>query len=114
MNPEDFEQLLALAHLQLPDSERELILRQINEIINHINRIQSLSLPEEASFFYPNQRSLPLRPDEPSPASFKEIMMLNAPATHGPYIACPPVISAKVAHPTTPVLPPEEDSSPSS
>ena len=95
MSPEEFVQLLALARLQLPDAERDLILRQINEIIEHIHRISSISLPDDAPYFYPNQCPLPLRPDEPSSASFRETMMRNAPATHGPYISCPPVIPSR-------------------
>ncbi|MHA2620702.1 MAG: Asp-tRNA(Asn)/Glu-tRNA(Gln) amidotransferase subunit GatC [bacterium JZ-2024 1] len=95
MDPKEFELLLALSHLILPDSEQEIIFRQINEIIEHINRIQSLSLPEIAPYFYPNQSHLELRPDETKPWDFKETLLRNAPATQGPYLVCPPVIPDK-------------------
>jgi aspartyl/glutamyl-tRNA(Asn/Gln) amidotransferase C subunit len=114
LKPEDLAQLLALAHLQMPDSERETILRQINEIIDHTNRIQSLSLPEGGVYYYPNQPSLPLRGDSAELPFFKPLMMRNAPETRGPYLVCPPVIPAKGARPPAPSNDPEEDPSSSS
>lgn len=111
MNPEDMKNLFLLAHLELPDSEREIILRQINEIIDHVNRLQSLSLPESSLYYYPNPQSLPLRTDEACAAGFKETMLQNAPVTEGPYIVTPPVIAAKVDRRSSSESPSEDNES---
>ncbi|MHA2609970.1 MAG: Asp-tRNA(Asn)/Glu-tRNA(Gln) amidotransferase subunit GatC [bacterium JZ-2024 1] len=92
MTKEEFEQLLWLSRLSLPEEEKERFFAQIQEILEHIRRIESVPVEEFVEYFYPNQEKRELREDKKEPANFSELALSNAPERVGDFFACPSVL----------------------
>ncbi len=92
MTEEEFETLLWLSRLDLPQEEKEKFFSQIREVLEHIKRIESVPVEEFVEYFFPNQGQRPLREDEAQSANFTEQALKNAPEKVGNFFACPPVL----------------------
>ncbi|MFN4181886.1 MAG: aspartyl/glutamyl-tRNA amidotransferase subunit C [bacterium] len=102
MTEEEFDQLLWLSRLWLPEEEKEKFFAQIREILEHIRRIESVQVEEFVEYFFPNQERRDLREDKKEPANFSEMALRNAPERVGDFFACPPVLPTSGGEPDEP------------
>ncbi len=96
MSPEELRNLARLARLEVRAEEEEQLLKQVARILERVQRIQELKIPEKkVLYFYPNTPRRRLREDRVLRTSFRETFLQNAPARWGGYLVVPPVLTEK-------------------
>jgi aspartyl-tRNA(Asn)/glutamyl-tRNA(Gln) amidotransferase subunit C len=84
-----------LAHLELTPEERARMVRDLNSILEHIDRLNQLdttSVEPMAQVFAAAEMGAAMREDELRPSLPHEEAMRNAPQTDGTYFRVPKVI----------------------
>ena len=84
-----------LANLELTDAERARMLRDLNNILDYIDRLNELetaNVPPMAQIASAGKTKDVLRPDEPRPSISHEDALRNARAGDGTYFVVPKVI----------------------
>lgn len=88
----DVEHVAHLARLQLSEVEKTAFLRDLNEILMYVEKINEL----DTSRVEPTSHVLPLknvfRADEMKPSPAKEKMLQNAPEAYQGFFKVPPVL----------------------
>ncbi len=84
-----------LANLDLTQAERARILRDLNNILDYIDRLNELdtaNVPPMAQIVTPGEKRNVTRTDEPRPSLSHEDALKNAPEADGTYFVVPKVI----------------------
>ena len=92
---EDILHVARLARLTVPESEMEGFLRNFNEIVGYIEKLNALdTVGVSTLFFVPGEptESTPMAEDEPSPSLQAEAAVGNAPERQDVFFKVPRVI----------------------
>jgi len=92
LTTEQVEAIANLARLELSAEEKELMSRQLSDILDYVNRLQALDtggIPPTSSVLPP--RSV-LRPDEARPGLERETLLRNASETEAGQFRVPAVL----------------------
>jgi len=92
LTTEQVEAIANLARLELSAEEKELMSRQLSDILDYVNRLQELDtggIPPTSSVLSP--RSV-LRPDEARPGLERETLLRNASETEAGQFRVPAVL----------------------
>ncbi len=92
LTTEQVEAIANLARLELSAEEKELMSRQLSDILDYVNRLQALNtggIPPTSSVLPP--RSV-LRPDEARPGLERETLLRNASETEAGQFRVPAVL----------------------
>ncbi len=81
-----------LARLQLSEEERKLMIHDLNEILEMVEKLEELDTEHVEPLIYLSNQSQQLRSDEVKGQVTPEQALKNAPATEGPYFKVPKVI----------------------
>ena len=83
-----------LANLELTDSERALMVRDLNHILEHMDRLNQVDTSgvEPMAQVLPGGSPAAMREDEVRPSLPRELVMRNAPETDGAFFKVPKVI----------------------
>jgi aspartyl-tRNA(Asn)/glutamyl-tRNA(Gln) amidotransferase subunit C len=84
-----------LAHLELTPAERERMLRDLNSILEYIDRLNELdtsNVPPMTSSLPRKEAGDAMRSDELKPSLSHQDALANAPSTDGTYFKVPRVI----------------------
>ena len=63
LNKSDLDKVLRLSHLEIPDNEKEEYLSQLQKVLGHMERINTLDLSNERSDAWNEGPSTPERED---------------------------------------------------
>ena len=95
---QDVAYVAELANLELTDQERQRMLKDLNSILEYIDRLNELdtsSVPPMAQItekFGSVEKAFPWREDVPVPCLPRDEALKNAPATDGEFFKVPKVI----------------------
>lgn len=97
VTPQDVGRVAELASLELTAAERERMLRDLNDILEYINRLNELDTTDVAPMSHPAASlgaaaGTPLRSDETRASLPHDAAMHNAPQSGGVYFEVPKVI----------------------
>ncbi len=81
-----------LAHLSLADAERVALKKDLEEIINMIDKLGEVDTTHVQPLMHLTGRTNVLRADEPAQELKNEEALANAPASNPPYFKVPKVI----------------------
>ncbi len=84
-----------LANLDLTEAERARMLRDLNNILDYVDRLNELdtaNVPPMAQIVTPGEKRNVTRTDEPRPSLSHEDALKNAPEADGTYFVVPKVI----------------------
>jgi aspartyl-tRNA(Asn)/glutamyl-tRNA(Gln) amidotransferase subunit C len=76
----DVQRIAQLAHLELTESEQELFLQQLSQILDYARRLQDVETTDVPPTWHPESDLRPLRQDIPKPSLSPEDALSNAPA----------------------------------
>ena len=76
----DVQRIAELAHLELTESEQELFLQQLGQILDYAERLQDIETSDVPPSWHPESDLRPLRQDVPKPSLSTEDALSNAPA----------------------------------
>ena len=76
----DVQRIAQLAHLELTESEQELFLQQLGQILDYAERLQDIETSDVPPSWHPESDLRPLRQDVPKPSLSTEDALSNAPA----------------------------------
>ena len=76
----DVQRIAQLAHLELTESEQELFLQQLSQILDYAERLQDVETTDVPPTWHPESGLRPLRQDIPKPSLSTEDALSNAPA----------------------------------
>ena len=81
-----------LARIDLPDDEAEATQANLENVLNYVQQLQSVELPEDIEPFFGAIESVnAIRPDEVKPSCSREEILANAPDSDGEFYRVPPV-----------------------
>ena len=92
---EDVLYVSGLAHLELTEAERERMLRDLNSILEYIDRLNRLDTSDVPSMAQVSAGMAPdsaMRPDQARPCLPREDALRNAPQNDGEFFKVPKVI----------------------
>jgi len=92
VNPDTIRQVALLARLRLDPEALHQFSGQIDQILEHVRRLQAVDTQGVAPTSHVLALANVLRKDEPSPSLTQEIVTALAPAAHPPFIKVPKVI----------------------
>lgn len=75
----EVERIAALARLELTRDEAELFTRQLGEVLDYAERLQSVDTAAAPASWRPGVADSPLRPDEGRPSLAPDEAVSNAP-----------------------------------
>lgn len=84
-----------LSRLALDDEAIHLFADQLSSILGHIERLNSLDVEGVEPMAHPLPLNNRLADDEPTEGLPVEVLLRNAPATEGPFIAVPKVLGGE-------------------
>jgi aspartyl-tRNA(Asn)/glutamyl-tRNA(Gln) amidotransferase subunit C len=93
INEELIVKLEKLSKLELSEDEREIIKKDLGNILDMINEIQEVDTTNVEPLQYVNERFNAFREDIPENEISNKEALKNAPETEGPYIKVPKVIN---------------------
>ena len=64
----DVQRIAQLAHLELTESEQELFLQQLSQILDYAKRLQDVETDDVPPTWHPESDLKPLRQDIPKPS----------------------------------------------
>lgn len=89
---QDIVKVAALAKLELPESELELVADKFNRVLDFVaqlNQVNTLGVEEMA---HPVDVNSVLRNDELRPSLPRDVALANAPKSDGEFFLVPPVL----------------------
>jgi aspartyl-tRNA(Asn)/glutamyl-tRNA(Gln) amidotransferase subunit C len=92
---EDVLHVSALANLELTEAERQRMLRDLNSILEYIdrlNRLDTADVPPMAQVSAGMAPDSAMRPDQTRPSILRPDALRNAPETDGEFFKVPKVI----------------------
>ena len=92
---QDVRHVAALAHLELTEAERSRMLRDLNSILDYIDRLNQLdttNVPPMAQVSAGTTPDSAMRPDQERPSVPRERALENAPESDGAFFKVPKVI----------------------
>lgn len=89
---EDVEKVAALAKLQFSDDEKATIARQLDEIVEYVEKLQQLDTDDVPPTSHVIELVNVLRDDKAEPCLSQEEALHNAPAKKNGYFSVPKVI----------------------
>ncbi len=95
VSPEDVRYVSELANLELTDAERQRMLRDLNSILEYIdrlNRLDTSGVPPMAQVSAGMAPDSAMRPDQTRPSIPREDALRNAPQNDGEFFKVPKVI----------------------
>lgn len=88
----DIEHIARIARIRLGDGEGADVLRELNSILELIDRMRAVDVSAVETMSHVLDRSQPLRADRPSADIDRERLLGNAPERDGDLFAVPKVI----------------------
>ena len=92
VSEKDVAHVAELANLELTAAERARLLKDLNAILEHIDRLNQLDTTNVPPMAQVAMQGTALRPDENRPSLPHDEAMRNAPATDGTFFLVPKVI----------------------
>lgn len=91
LDAREVHRVAALARLRLTAEEERVFAEQLGRVVQHIDRIRSLEVPEVEE-----ERSTGARefPDRPEPTMERERFLANAPAAREAFLVVPRVLGS--------------------
>lgn len=86
------EYVAKLARINLAESQKEPLAKQLSKIIDYIDKLEKLSTDKVEPLKNIHGHSDVLREDTPKPSDCRERILDNAPAREGDYFKIPKVI----------------------
>ncbi len=87
------ERLAHLARLDIPAEARPAVQRDLQQMLNFVERLQEISVEGASPMISPIEHSFAGTPDEPAEAMDREAMLSQAPDRQGPYFRLPKVVN---------------------
>ncbi len=91
----EIERIAKLAKLKLSGEEIESYGKDINKILNYMDKLNELDTSNVRPLNYPIEKGTAFREDKISPSVSREEALKNAPATDGEFFKVPKVIKNK-------------------
>lgn len=88
LTPEEVRRVAALARLQLTAAEEELFAHQLSRVLDEIDRLDRFEAVDDSAGAV--ERAWPA--DDPARGLDPGLVLANAPATWGPFVAVPRVL----------------------
>ena len=92
VTPEEVKQVAFLARLRLEGPALTHMAAQLDEILQYVQQLQSVSTEHVAPTSHVLPLSNILRKDEPVPSLSQDAVLALAPATHPPFVTVPKII----------------------
>ncbi len=92
INDDLIKKLENLSKLSFSEGEREIIKKDLENILEMIDKIQEVNTDDVAPLQYVNSNVNIMREDVPNNEISNEEALKNAPSSSGPYISVPKVI----------------------
>lgn len=98
IGPEEVDYVARLAHLAIPQKEKQVFIGQLNSILDYVEQLNSLETEEvepTTQVVPPALANTSLRPDEPRVTFSQEESLSNGPETGAGHFKVPQVITER-------------------
>lgn len=92
ITPEDVEKIAALAKLKFADNEKEEIRKQMDQILEYVQKLNELDTDNIEPTYYVQEAAEALREDVVKPSLDREVALKNAPSPSNGFFGVPKVI----------------------
>jgi aspartyl-tRNA(Asn)/glutamyl-tRNA(Gln) amidotransferase subunit C len=91
---DDVRKVAHLARLKLTDAELESYTRQLADVLQYVELLDSVETANVEPLAHPHEIANVLRADEPAPSLLRDAALANAPQSDGKYFLVPAILDA--------------------